>query len=945
MIEKERIEAIKRGIDLAAFIESRGILLKKNGKGYVGLCPFHEDTNPSLSVNPTKNLWQCFGCGTGGDVIRFVELLDKVSFPAAVKKLNAESLPGKTFYRLPDNHEPDEHIKPLSAVQVKLLSRVIDFYHRAFAEDPRAMDYLNKRGITDKAVFSAYKIGFANGTLLNVLPDEGDVIEQLKAIGILNEKCHEHFYGCAAFPLYDLCGRPVGLYGRRIDDMIGGDAPDHLYLPGPRRGLFNYQAARRDKEIILTEAVLDSLTLINAGILNTIPCYGTNGLTDEHIILFKQSGATICIAFDGDTTGRQAAAATGERLTAEGFSVRQIELPDNQDVNSFFESFSFDKLRTASSTAIAADKFGELLNKQSGAADTVMHGAVKNTEAVKAGEPVATNGGDSTVNESITPEATGQAAAKETGTALTGNDNLEPTDYGLAVMIADRRYELRGIMKTEGKLKATVKGIETGKEKDAKRFHVDTVDFYSARSRAFLSRGLSELFGETEQIINGDLIKLLEYAEGWQPQSNPGQAGQTMPDAMTEAGKAEALAFLHNPDLFDELLADMETLGYTGEETNKLLCYIAAVSRKMEEPLSVMIQSRSAAGKSFLQDTVLSLVPDGDFVKYTRLTDQALFYKDSKSLAHKILAIEELDGANGSIYSIRSIQSSKKITIAYTGKDPATGRLRTEENTVEGPIMVFITTTQVEIDGETASRFIFIAIDESEAMTQKILEKQRESQTMPGMMKKLAAAAVVRKHKNANRLLKPLKVVNPYAQLLTFTAKSLRARRDHMKYLNLILACAYLFQYQRPVRTMDYDGKTVEYITVTLADIEKANNLANELMGRSLDELTPPSRNLLQIIREMVKSKYPQDKRPREHVFTRRAIREYSGWSDFQVKTHIRQLEEMEYIYSVVGRKGKEYVYELLLATDPPEDKPFLAGLMDMEQLKEKAREAGITDD
>ncbi len=125
-------------------------------------------------------------------------------------------------------------------------------------------------------------------------------------------------------------------------------------------------------------------------------------------------------------------------------------------------------------------------------------------------------------------------------------------------------------------------------------------------------------------------------------------------EQMTDQDKKAAFAFLKNPDMFEEILTDFETLGYTGEEMNKLLCYIAAISRKIESPLSVMTQSRSAAGKSFLQDTVLSLIPEGDFVKYTRLADQALFYKDKDSLKHKILATEELDGTSGAIYSIRS---------------------------------------------------------------------------------------------------------------------------------------------------------------------------------------------------------------------------------------------------------------------------------------------------
>jgi DNA primase len=383
-------------------------------------------------------------------------------------------------------------------------------------------------------------------------------------------------------------------------------------------------------------------------------------------------------------------------------------------------------------------------------------------------------------------------------------------------------------------------------------------------------------------------------------------------------------------------------VGYTGEEMNKLLCYIAAVSRKMADPLSVMIQSRSAAGKSCLQDAVLSLIPEEDFIKYTRLTDQALFYKDG-SLAHKILAIEELDGMNGAMYSIRTIQSSKKITIAYTGKDPVTGKMKTEENTVEGPLMVFITTTEAEIDGETASRFLFISIDESREMTEKILAKQRQSQTLEGFLGKLKTADIIRKHKNANRLLKPLKVVNPYANLLTFTSMSLRARRDHTKYLNLIQAISYLFQYQRQIHTVDYGGEAVEYINVTLADIYRANELAAEVLGRSLDELSPPSRKLLMLIREMCSQEADED--DRETRFTRRDIREYSGWSDFQVKTHIRQLEELEYLYSTVGKKGKEYVYELVYTGGGEDGRPFVIGLADMEQLKKKAAEMGIGDD
>lgn len=891
MIEKERIEAAK-GADLVALIRSRGIELTKKGKGYVGLCPFHEDQDPSLSVNPAKNLWQCFGCGIGGDAIRFVELFDKIGFKEAVEQLDNGGPEPKPAKPAPSDKQPAE----LTAKQVKLLARVIEFYHKAFCEDGRARDYLAGRGITDNALFAAHGVGFANGTLLNVLPQDGDITSELKELGILNERGNEHFYGCATFPLFDLAGNPAGIYGRRIEHMDNGESPPHLYLPGPRRGLFNRQAAKAHKEIILTEAVIDSLTLIAAGIHNTIPCYGTNGLTADHVALFKQhKPEAVTIAFDGDESGRKGAENVRSRLAAEGINAHVIGLPDDEDINSLFYL-----------TADAKGRFLELLrqaNPKSAVEEKTLFDSAQGPE----------------------PE--------------TKADSYTPTDNGFTATLSGRRYEVRGIAKGENKLKATVKGI--GSDGGKKRFHVDTVDFYSARSRAYLIKGLCDLFSEADEIVTRDLERLAEQCESWQ---EPQTADSAAAPEMIEADKAAALAFLKNPDMFTEILADFETLGYTGEEMNKLLCYLAAVSRKIDDPISVMIQSRSAAGKSFLQDTVLSMIPEGDFIKYTRLTDQALFYKDGNSLAHKILAVEELDGMNGAIYSIRAIQSSRKITIAYTGKDAATGKLKTEENTVEGPLSVFITTTQTNIDGETASRFVFLSIDESREMTERILAKQRHNYTRAGIVAKIEAGGVREKHKNASRLLKPLKVINPYADLLTFTSHSLRARRDHVKYQNLILAITYLFQYQRERLSIEHGGKSLECVIATLEDIAKANEIAGEVLGRSLDELSPPSRRLLALIKEMVDAATGTGKKPAEYRFNRRQIREYSGWSDFQVRTHMQELEELEYIYAASGKRGKEYVYELVYTGGGEDGKPFLVGLIDIEQLRKKAEEAGVGD-
>ena len=125
--------------------------------------------------------------------------------------------------------------------------------------------------------------------------------------------------------------------------------------------------------------------------------------------------------------------------------------------------------------------------------------------------------------------------------------------------------------------------------------------------------------------------------------------------------------------------------------------------------------------------------PPEDYIKYTRLTGQALFYKEEDSLEHKLLAIEEEHGAKEASYSIRNIQSSKYLSIAATGKDPVKGRLKTEEYRVKGPVALMITTTEVDLDYETSNRFITLTVDESQEMTEKILAKQREQETMEGL--------------------------------------------------------------------------------------------------------------------------------------------------------------------------------------------------------------------
>ncbi len=882
-ISKEKIESVKRSHDLVTVVSSYGVSLKKKGSNYVGLCPFHKEKTPSFTVNPKTNLYHCFGCNAGGDVIGFVTKKEGIGFREAFERLRGKG-------KAKDNGSKPSSLTAVAIQPVnrsRLLNRVVSFYHKSFCEDQRAMEYLKSRGITDNSIFADFQIGYSNGTLLNTIPDEGDIHAALKDIGILNDKGNEMFYGSVVVPVFDENKDCVVLYGRRIAE---GET-DHLYLPGPRKGVFNHQAAKRSKSIILTESIIDALTLYNAGFKDVVPCYGVNGLTEDHLNLFaRHQTKEVYICFDTDEAGEQGAERIKEQLKENNIPSHIVQLPKSSesktDINSFF-----------------------LLNKEA-----------------------------AMIFEQLLKESNPRSGIRSEKVLKHEQKHYEKTDTGFTIQYGERRYEAKGITRDGVKLKATIKAVSNGLNglnslNRLNKFHLDTVDLYSNRSRLFFAKACAVLFSEKEEIITEDMTKLIDLAESWKPEN----ADKTPVERMTKTDEDEALDFLKSPSLFNRILEDFEIIGLTGEDANKLMGYIAATSRKLDEPLSVLIQSRSAAGKSTLQDAIIMLIPTEDYIKYTRLTGQALFYKEEDSLVHKLLAIEEEHGARDASYSIRNIQSSKYLSIAATGKDPVTGKLKTEEYRVKGPVALMITTTEVELDYETSNRFITLTIDESKEMTERILQKQREQETLEGLIKKAETERIIKRHHNAQRLLRPLQVINPYAEQLTFPSESLRARRDHKKYLGLIKAIAFIHQYQREIKSIGNNGGMIQYIEVTLEDIEKANKLAGEILGRTLDELSPPSRLLLRMIREMVETRCKGSKSdPREYRFSRRDIREWSRWSDFQIKCHIRQLEDMEYLYSITGKKGKEYVYELLYPGGGEDGRPFLMGLTSIEQLKRK---------
>lgn len=929
-IPDDELQRLKQTVALERLAESRGIVLKRHGADLIGLCPFHDDHEPSLVISPEKNLWHCLGaCQTGGTVIDWVMKAEGVSFRHAVELLRndlplaAASIPVKrsTVTKLP---VPLDH----TAEDQALLRQVVDYYHAALKESPEALAYLKQRGLDHPEVMDHFKLGYANRTLGYRLPEKNrkagsELRGRLQSLGILRDSGHEHFNGSLVIPVIN-DGQVKEIYGRKVNDNLRPGTPKHLYLPGPHQGVFNVTALQASKEIILCEALIDALTFWCAGYRNVTASYGVEGFTSAHLAAFKDYGTErVLIAYDRDAAGNAAAEALAKKLTAEGIDCYRLNFPKGMDAN----QYACDVKPAGKSLGVVI-RSAEWMGKgdaqgRANVAGDGMSGATTPQRATK---------NETRIEEPLPSLAAEVLPATPLPPAPAADAPAEIKDDEITVTFGDRRYRIRGLHKNLSPEQLKINLLVSRGDS----LHVDTLDLYAARPRAVFIKQAAVELGVTEEVIKKDLGKVLLHGEAWQDEHIQKTLAPHAPlVTLNDADRQAALDLLTDPQLLARILSDFSRCGVVGEETNKLVGYLASVSRKLDHPLAIIIQSTSAAGKTSLMDAVLALMPEEDRVQYSAMTGQSLFYLGETDLKHKILAIAEEEGAHQAAYALKLLQSEGVLKIASTGKDADSGKHVTHEYTVEGPVMIFLTTTAIEIDDELMNRCIVLSVDEARAQTQAIHAIQRKRRTLDGLLAKAEKQSILDLHRNAQRLLRPLAVVNPYAEHLTFLDDRTRTRRDHEKYLTLIDTLALLHQYQRPVKTVPHAGDILEYIEVALSDIEQANRLAHEVLGRSLDELPPQTRRLLLGIQALVQEATTRLAMMRaDYRFSRKDVRAYTGWTDFQVKTHIKKLEELEYLLVHRGGRGQSFVYELLYDGNGRDGQPFLMGLIDPEHLQ-----------
>jgi hypothetical protein len=541
----------------------------------------------------------------------------------------------------------------------------------------------------------------------------------------------------------------------------------------------------------------------------------------------------VILALDSDEAGRKATGALKGKLEAAGIAVRVACFPAGlKDANELLVSRNGD----------AGDAFREILD-------------------------------DAEPRPSATPPPV--------SAPLSERPSSPPSEGQLTLERDGLSYSARVQSTLLGRLRMTVKVTRGG------LFHVDTLDLNASRSRSEFAKRVSKAFSVEAASVEAALLALVVEAEKKADCDLDEVAAQ--PAAMADSERAEALALLKRADLLDQVARDIDALGYVGEETNKRLLYLVAISRKLDDPLSAVILSQSGAGKSGLTEVIEKLCPPEDVVLLTRLTPQSLYYVEPGFLDKKLVIVEERYGSIEADYSIRVLQSRKKLIAAAPVKDPATGNMKTKIFTVEARAAFIEATTASSLNHENATRCFELTMDETAEQTRKIHARMSLLRTERGLQQRAEADKVARRHWNAQRLLEPLPVIIPFADKLSFPSSWLRTRRDYARFLNLIEVSAFLHQHQR-----ERGGRA---IVASLVDYAVAYALAAEVLAETLSDLRKPLREALERVRSLSLKG--------DGSVSRREIREALAMPDSTVRRWLAELVELEYLTQVeAGARG-----------------------------------------
>jgi hypothetical protein len=524
---------------------------------------------------------------------------EKVSFRHAVEKLQTMAgiapAPVQIKTRFGTEHAA---LVDSEMADHELMRHVCDFYHQSFCNDPKAMAYLQRRCCFHPEAVKLFKLGYANRTLGYRVPAttaQGRKLKaQLQRLGILRESGHEHMSGSLVVPIFECgpdgqsTGNPVQMYGRKITPHLREGTPLHLYLPGPRPGVWNGQSLTHQKEWLVCESIIDALTLWCAGLRNVTCAYGVNGWTQTHWALFEEiQPDRVILCFDNDDAGNQAAVKLAGQMAERGARVLRAKLPPGKDINDVARE------QSGRSTAALAACIESAEAMPAGMVEPRKHVAmvideltgdplpIVDKESLETGigwapapfvpapyeEVMAQRDEPASLLAAELPTPLPEEAAKnEPGEPVAPHGDEHTFTFG------ERAWRVRGLAKNFSFEAMKVQLRVMRSQSDQERFHLDTLDMCNAKHRQGFVTQAAEETALSADILKRDMGAVLLKLEELQEQIiRKAEEPKTREVTLAATEREAALELLRDPRLLDRILADYERCGIVGETTNKLV--------------------------------------------------------------------------------------------------------------------------------------------------------------------------------------------------------------------------------------------------------------------------------------------------------------------------------------------------------------------------------------
>jgi DNA primase len=659
---------------------------------------------------------------------------------------------------------------------------------------------------------------------------------------------------CVIFPLKDIGDKIVSLYGRSIVN----DKENKHYYTKDRQGLYPDYPKAGTKILILTESVIDAATLLQITDHEILACYGTNGFTTEHEQAIKELKQLeeIIIFFDGDKAGREGAKKLSEKLHGlkPGLRVSNIETPEGEDANSLAQSHEAE----------------------------IFHHLIKNRKYFSFSSEQETT----SAPEHIDTSTHHKLHTSNPELLFYENGILNVTVLGgIKISGLDR---LRVTLKIEHKTQTHLLPLRHNLD----LYNKGQVDQLCTQVAESLDIGTQEAV----HAIGGLITALEQYRNTRLEAMKPKKEERP---AMGEATKRETLDYLKEKELMKRTLQDIIGTGIVGEKLNCMIAWLTYTSRKREKPLHLMCLGASGTGKTYLQEKIGQLMPEEDKLEITTLSENAFYYFGQEELKHKLILIEDLDGAENVLYPLRELQTKTSISKTVTLKDNK-GNLKTITLKVEGPVSVSSCTTREKLYEDNANRCILIYIDTSPEQDKRIMEHQQK--TSAGLINHAEENKIKERLKNVQRLLRPISIRNPYAQYINLPEAVFKPRRTMLLLLSFIETITFYHQYQREVKQDKENGGL--YIESTVQDIEYAFKLLKEVLFSKSDELTGACRKFFEQLKAHLKKE-------KKESFYSAAIRKALRMNPNNLKRYLMELCRYGYVKITGGNKFKGYEYQI----------------------------------